>query len=211
MPPRAVDFVDVAAALAHLSGVDPVMGRLIAQVGPFLMRVEPPASSFTALGRAILSQQLSGKAAATIIRRLSESFGSARFPTPTQVLLAPVSQLRAAGLSGAKAAALRELAERVQDGTVPTLAKMRRMEEEALVERLTQVRGVGRWTVEMVLMFRLGKPDVLPLGDYGVRKGFMRTYGLPALPTSRQLEAHGEAWRPYRTVASWYLWRALEL
>jgi DNA-3-methyladenine glycosylase II len=137
-------------------------------------------------------------------------FRPRRFPFPGDVLLAPDEALRAAGLSRAKVAALKDLASKTIDGTVPSLRVLRRMEEEEIVERLTRVRGVGRWTVEMLLIFRLGRPDVLPAGDYGIRKGYARTFRVHALPTPRQILRRGERWRPYRTVASWYLWRALE-
>ena len=119
--------------------------------------------------------------------------------------------LREAGLSGAKAAALRDLASKALEGEVPTLARARRMSDAGLVEHLTKVRGIGQWTVEMMLIFRLGRPDVLPVDDYGIRKGFMLTYGLSELPRPKELLAYGERWRPWRTVASWYLWRSLDV
>jgi len=203
--------LDADAALRHLKRRDPTLRKLITQVGPFRMEVTGLSSTFVALGRSIVYQQLTGKAAATIHARVCQSFGSAKFPTPELVRDAPVEQLRACGLSGAKTAALKDLAEKVLDGTVPSAARVRKLENEAIIESLTQVRGIGRWSVEMLLMFQLGRPDVLPVGDYGVRKGFMRTYGLEALPAPKALEAHAEDWRPFRTVASWYLWRALEL
>lgn len=203
--------LDAEAALRHLQRRDPALRKLIARAGPFRMEVTGLSSAFVALGRSIVYQQLTGKAAATIHARVCQAFGSDRFPKPELVRDAPVEQLRACGLSGAKAAALKDLAEKVLDGTVPSAARIRKMENEAIIEALTQVRGIGRWSVEMLLMFQLGRPDVLPLGDYGVRKGFMRTYGLEALPAPKALEAHAEEWRPFRTVASWYMWRALEL
>jgi DNA-3-methyladenine glycosylase II len=130
---------------------------------------------------------------------------------PEDILGAPEEALRGAGLSGAKLAALKDLAAKTADGTVPTLARLRGMADEEIVERLTQVRGIGRWTVEMLLMFRLGRPDVLPVGDFAVRKGFALAYGLDESPKPKELLEYGERWRPYRSVASWYMWRAAEL
>src|SRR5699024_4867142 len=127
------------------------------------------------------------------------------------LMAVPDEELRAAGLSANKLAAMRDLARKSLDGTVPPLARVRRMDDAALIEHFTQVRGIGQWTVEMLLIFRLGRPDVLPIDDYGVRKGFMLAYGLPEMPRPKELLAHGERWRPWRTVASWYLWRATEL
>jgi DNA-3-methyladenine glycosylase II len=189
---------------------DPVLGALMKRV-PFTLQVEALHNPFHALARSIAYQQLTGKAAATIFGRVSERVGTGRKFTPEAVLALPVEALREAGLSGAKAAALRDLAAKALEGEVPTLAKARRMSDAALVEHLTKVRGIGQWTVEMMLIFRLGRPDVLPVDDYGVRKGFMRTYGLTEMPKPKQLLAFGERWRPWRTVASWYMWRALDL
>jgi DNA-3-methyladenine glycosylase II len=138
-------------------------------------------------------------------------FGPKRFPTPADLLDIPPERLRAAGLSAAKTAALRDLATRTLDGTVPSLPRVRRMPDEEIIERLTLVRGVGRWTVEMLLIFKLGRPDVLPIGDLGVRKGFALTFGKRKLPEPAHMHHRGKRWRPYRSVASWYLWRALEL
>jgi 3-methyladenine DNA glycosylase/8-oxoguanine DNA glycosylase len=157
-----------------------------------------------------VDQQLSGKAAATILGRVLALYSPRRFPRPRDILATPPERLRAAGLSAAKVAAVRDLAARTLDGTVPSMARVRRMADEEIVERLTAVRGVGRWTVEMLLMFRLGRPDVLPLGDLGVRNGFARTFGRRVLSDPRVLSRRGERWRPYRSVASWYLWRALD-
>jgi len=175
------------------------------------MRPIPTHSLFQVLVRSIVYQQLTGKAAATILGRVVRLFAPKRFPTPLDLLEVPPEQLRAAGLSTAKTAALKDLAARALDGTVPSLARVRRMEDEEIVERLTAVRGIGRWTVEMLLIFKLGRPDVLPLGDLGVRKGFALTFGKRKLPEPAALGRRAERWRPYRSVASWYLWRALEL
>ncbi len=224
-PPR----YDCALAVGEISAADPKLARLIARAGPFTLRVASAQSPFEALVESIVYQQLHGKAAATIHRRLLEGFapgrtlegsGTGAHPTPQQILDCPNQQLRAAGLSANKALALRDLAAKTLDGTVPTLARIRRMTDEAIVEHLTQVRGIGRWTVEMLLIFRLGRPDVLPVSDYGVRKGFALTFtGLkptvkvtPAdLPTAAQMEARARRWSPWRSVASWYLWRACDL
>ncbi|QRK08752.1 DNA-3-methyladenine glycosylase 2 family protein [Archangium violaceum] len=199
------------AARRALAKKDPTLGALMKQVGPFRMKVNSIQSPFLALAESIVYQQLTGKAAATIFGRVCERVGKGRRFTPEAVLAHPVEGLREAGLSGAKTAALRDLATKALEGEVPTLARARRMSDTELVEHLTKVRGIGQWTVEMLLMFRLGRPDVLPVDDYGIRKGFMRTYGLEELPRPKELLAYGERWRPWRSVASWYLWRSLEL
>ena len=202
---------DPVIACRHLSDADPPLGRLIARVGPFTMRPVATQSLFAALARSIVYQQLSGTAAETILRRVVALFAAKRFPTPGDILAVPPDRLRAAGLSAAKTLALRDLAEKTLDGTVPSMARIRRMDDEAIVEQLTRVRGIGRWTVEMLLIFRLGRPDVLPCGDLGVRKGFALTFGKRELPDAAAMTRRAEGWRPYRSVASWYLWRALEL
>lgn len=199
------------AARRALAKADPKLGALMKQVGPFRMKTAALRSPFMALAESIVYQQLTGKAAATIFGRVCERVGTGKRFTPNAVLAQSVESLREAGLSGAKTAALRDLAAKALEGEVPTLARARRMSDAALVEHLTKVRGIGQWTVEMLLIFRLGRPDVLPVDDYGIRKGFMRTYGLSELPRPKELLAYGERWRPWRTVASWYLWRSLEL
>ncbi|MEO8227977.1 MAG: DNA-3-methyladenine glycosylase 2 family protein [Gemmatimonadota bacterium] len=181
------------------------------RVGPFALRPRVTQTMFGALFESIVYQQLSGKAAATILERTRRLFLPKRFPTPQDILDAPEPLLRSAGLSGAKAASLKDLARHTIDGTVPTLARVRRMPDAEVVERLTTVRGIGVWTVEMLLMFRLGRPDVLPVGDLGVRKGFARVYRWKEMPAPLALAEYGERWRPFRSVASWYMWRALEL
>ena len=231
-PPR----YDSAAALAYLSAADPKLGRLIQRAGPFTLQIASTQSPFEALVESIVYQQLHGKAAATIHRRLLESFllpavtsdqreavengAKHPHPTPQQILDAPNAQLRAAGLSANKSLALRDLAAKTLDGTVPTLAQIRRMSDVAIIEHLTQVRGIGVWTVHMMLIFRLGRPDVLPTSDYGVRKGFALTFGKlkPAdkvtpldLPTPAEMEKRAKKWHPWCSVASWYLWRACDL
>jgi len=209
---------DPDEALAHLKAHDARLGALIERVGAFTLRLDPSPSPFESLVESILYQQLHGKAAATIHRRVREFFGGD--PTPEQMLAVPDDPLRAAGVSGNKIKALRDLAAKTLDGTVPTHAAIKRMPDAEIVERLTEVRGIGPWTVEMLLIFRLGRPDVLPVSDYGIRKGFALTF--MKLPKTRALEAadlpkaevllrRGKKWAPYRTVASWYLWRACDL
>jgi DNA-3-methyladenine glycosylase II len=202
---------DPEIACRHLAEADPRLGELMERAGPFTMRPLPTQSLFAALARSIVYQQLSGKAAGTILARTIQLFAPRRFPTPRDLLDASTERLRAAGLSAAKTAALKDLAARTLVGTVPSLAQIRRMDDEAVIERLTEVRGIGRWTVEMLLIFRLGRPDVLPLTDLGVRKGFGVTFRRGRLPDPPVMLRRAERWRPYRSVASWYLWRALEL
>ena len=201
---------DPDVASNHLIQADPQLGKLIARVGEFAMRPQATHSLFTALLRSIVYQQLTGKAAATILGRVVRLTAPRRFPTPRDLLELPPERLRQAGLSTAKTAAVRDLAARTLDGTVPPLARIRRMEDEEIIERLTQVRGIGRWTVEMLLIFRLGRPDVLPLADLGVRKGFGRVFLKGKLPEPSVMLRRGERWRPYRSVATWYLYRALD-
>jgi methylated-DNA-[protein]-cysteine S-methyltransferase len=206
---------DTDAAVAHLRAADVGLARLIDAVGPFTMTLERAPSLFFALAEAIVYQQLTGKAAATIFGRVQALFpGGKRGPTAQQILGATDAQLRGAGLSGNKTLALRDLARRAEAGELPRMADLQRMDDEAIVERLTAVRGIGRWTVQMLLMFRLGRADVLPVDDYGIRKGFALTFrargGKDALPTAPAIVKRAERWRPYRTVACWYLWRAVE-
>jgi 3-methyladenine DNA glycosylase/8-oxoguanine DNA glycosylase len=202
---------DPEVACRRLCGVDPAMDSLIGRVGEFTMRPVPAHSLFQALVRSIVYQQLTGKAAATILGRVVALFAPKRFPTPGDLLEISTDQLRSAGLSRAKTAALKDLALRTLDGTVPSLGRVRLMDDEEIIERLTTVRGIGSWTVEMLLIFKLGRPDVLPVGDLGVRKGFALTLGKRKLPEPAAMVRRAERWRPYRSVASWYLWRALEL
>jgi DNA-3-methyladenine glycosylase II len=201
---------DTDEAVRYLSAADSTLGRLIKKAGPFRMQQRTMHNPFEALSRNIIFQQLHGKAAEAIHRRVLELFGTKRL-RPRDILDASEMELRGAGLSGAKLAALKDLAAKTLDGTVPSLAKLNRMDDEEIIERLTEVRGIGRWTVEMLLMFRLGRADVLPVGDYAVRKGFALAYGLEELPKPKWLAEYAERWRPYRSVASWYMWRAVEL
>jgi len=205
-----LDF-DPALAVETLSAADPKLARLIARIGPCRLQLRTTPSVFAALAESIVYQQLNGKAAATIFARVRALFPRARGAlTAAQVLSASEAQLRGAGLSNAKYLALRDLAERYQSGSLPTLSQIQKLTDEAIIERLSEVRGVGRWTVEMLLMFRLGRPDVLPLDDYGVRKGFSIAFNTPELPAKAELEARARRWKPFRTVASWYLWRATD-
>jgi methylated-DNA-[protein]-cysteine S-methyltransferase len=203
---------DPEDAVNHVREADPVLARLVDQVGPFRMGLKKTPSLFGALAEAIVYQQLSGKAAATIYGRVRALFPDAPDgPNPDQVLAMREEALRGAGLSRGKLASLRDLAAKAAEGRVPTIAAAHRMENEALIEQLTEVRGIGRWTVEMLLMFRLGRPDVLPVDDYGIRKGFAVAFRKRELPTKQLVVKRGARWAPFRTVASWYLWRASEL
>jgi DNA-3-methyladenine glycosylase II len=216
---------DPAEATAALSAADPKLGKLIARVGPPTLRLAANQSPFEALTEAIIYQQLHGRAAAAIHARLIAGFQpmptlSPIHPTPEQILEVPTNELRAAGLSANKTLALRDLAAKTLDGTVPTLARIRRMSDQAIIDHLTQVRGIGKWTVEMMLIFRLGRPDIFPTSDYGVRKGFALTFqGLKPttkvtpdlLPKPEVMERRAKKWAPWRSIASWYLWRACDL
>jgi methylated-DNA-[protein]-cysteine S-methyltransferase len=202
---------DPVAAVRHVRESDPVMAGLIDAVGPFRMRLERTPSLFLALAEAIVYQQLHGKAAAAIYARVLALFPRAPGgPDPRRFLRATDAKLRAAGLSRGKILALRDLARRTAACALPTLADARRMEDEAIIERLTEVRGIGRWTAEMLLIFHLGRPDVLPVDDYGVRKGFQVAFRKRAVPAPKKVARYGARWAPYRTVAAWYLWRAAE-
>jgi DNA-3-methyladenine glycosylase II len=202
---------DPKLACRHLAVADPRLGEWMKRVGPFRLRPEPTQSLFAALARSIVYQQLTGKAASTILARVVEACGRRSFPTPRDLLDISPERLRQAGLSAAKTAALKDLAARTLDGTIPSMARIRRMADEDIIQRLTIVRGIGRWTVEMLLIFRLGRPDVLPYTDLGVRKGFGLAFSRGKLPEAPLLIRRAERWRPYRSVASWYLWRVLEL
>jgi methylated-DNA-[protein]-cysteine S-methyltransferase len=202
---------DPAVAVRELCAADAKLGRLIERVGPCRLQVKTTPSIFAALAESIVYQQLNGKAAATIFARVRALFPRARGSLDAaQVLRASEAELRGAGLSNAKFLALKDLARRTEEGSLPTLAEIHQLSDEAIIERLSQVRGVGRWTVEMLLMFRLGRADVLPLDDYGVRKGFSIAFKTKELPTKTELEARARRWKPYRSVASWYLWRATD-
>jgi len=174
------------------------------------MQLRGTSSLFAALAEAIVYQQLNGKAAATIFGRVCALFTARDGLTAENILGASDVRLRGAGLSASKLLSLRDLARRVTAGEIPTLGEIQGLDDEAIVERLTHVRGIGRWTAEMLLIFRLGRPDVLPADDFGIRKGFAIAFRKRTLPTRVELERRGVRWKPYRTVASWYLWRAAE-
>ncbi len=195
-------FSKAAAAVARQ---DRVMAGLMKRTEPFRLP-RPDSGHFAALAESILYQQLAGAAAAAIHRRFVALFDGD--PTPTRVLSLHPRTLRAVGLSGSKVASIRDLAAKVMDGTVP-LQHIGRRSDEEIIDRLTVVRGIGRWTAEMFLMFQLRRLDVWPVDDYGVRQGYALAYGLRKLPTPKRLEKEGERFRPYRTVAAWYCWRAV--
>src|SRR5262245_26653550 len=228
---------DLAAATAHLGAADQALAKLIAEMRPFDPGIDHTQSPYEALMEAIVYQSISGKAAATIFERVKALGGSnriaepgsarhartlagseisgkvsgnGRVPTPEEVLKLSKLKLRKAGLSGAKILAMRDLAQKTIAGIVPTHDEALHLSDEELVERLDSVRGIGRWTVEMFLIFRLGRPDVLPIHDLGVQKGWSVAYGKKHKPRPKELLNFGERWRPYRTVASWYMWRAFE-
>ena len=200
---------DPATAVDHLRSGDEILARVIAAIGPFRLQPMGASSIFGALARAIVYQQLNGRAAATIFARFCALFPGPE-PTAEQLLVISEDELRGAGLSRSKLLSLRDLAGKTVSGEIPMLDEIRHMGDDAVVERLTTVRGIGRWTVEMLLIFRLGRPDVLPADDYGIRKGFARAYARSELPPRKDVKPYGLLWKPYRTVASWYLWRLAE-
>lgn len=208
---RGKPVVDYARAVRELSNADADLAALIEKVGPFAMAPRPLTDVYAALGTAILRQQVSGAAADSIHRKLNALFGAKHFPAPEQIAASTAEELRKAGVSGSKARALLELAQKAADGEVPTPRVLHQLDDDAIVEALTIHRGIGRWTVEMMLMFRMGRTDVFPIDDYGVKKGFQLTFGMKKLPHKTTMLRRAERWRPYRTIASWYLWRALEL
>jgi DNA-3-methyladenine glycosylase II len=198
-------------AIEHLCRSDKLLARLIKKVGPCTMKIRSRRTPFVALVSAVTYQQLNGTAAETILKRFLALYPGKRFPAPEDVLATPEELMRGAGLSRAKTAAIKDLAAKTVEGIVPTSREILKLTNEEISERLTRVRGVGPWTVEMLLMFTLGRFDVLPSTDYGVRKGFAVTFGRKDLPTPKELLEYGERWRPHRSTAAWYLWRALEL
>lgn len=197
-----------ADALAHLADADPILGEVIARVGPCRFEARAEGSHFGALARAIVYQQLSGKAAGTIHGRFLDLFGGE--PTSAKLLATPDETLRGVGLSRQKLTYMQDLARHVEEGRLPR-DEIARMEDDELIRALVAVKGVGRWTAQMFLMFRLGRPDVLPELDLGVQKAVMLAYRLPEMPKPKELAALGEKWRPYRSIASWYWWRSLEI
>jgi DNA-3-methyladenine glycosylase II len=199
--------IDPKKAVKHLA-TDPVMAKVMGEIGPF--RGWPPSPNpFRALARSVIYQQLSGRAAGTIYRRFIGIWGleDEQFPQPEQILAAQEEQLRASGLSRQKAASLRSMAEHFASGEL-SLEHFQEWDDEEIITHLTRVRGVGRWTAEMFLMFHLGRPDVLPVNDIGINRAMMRRYGLEAMPKPPEVLRIGEPWRPWATVACWYLWRS---
>jgi len=186
------------------------MRRLISEIGPCTLAPKPARSPFESLARAIAYQQLHEKAAESILARFVALFPGGRFPTPDELLKADEAGIRAAGFSRRKVLALRDLATKTLDGTVPSRRAIVKLDDDAIVERLIQVRGIGRWTVEMLLIFTLGRPDVLPVDDFGIRNGFRLAYRKRTMPNPKAVLRHGERWKPHRSVASWYLWRAAD-
>ena len=199
----------------RLGKVDPVLASVIRAAGKFTHAPNAEHTPFHALARAIAHQQLNGMAAESIFGRFvglyAENGAAAALLEAQLVLATPDEKLRAVGLSFAKIASIKDLAQKTLDGVVPTSEILHTLADEEIIERLTQVRGIGRWTVEMMLMSRLGRPDVLPIDDFGVRNGFRLAYGLRGMPTTRALAEFGARWAPYRSVAAWYLWRAVDL
>jgi 3-methyladenine DNA glycosylase/8-oxoguanine DNA glycosylase len=202
---------DLEAATRGLRAADPVLGRIIERVGACGMRVGRAASPFNVLVESIAYQQITGHAASKILGRVVALYRPRRFPRPEDLLGTPDDLLRGAGLSRSKVASMKDLAAKCIDGTVPPLRTLHGLDDAEIVERLTAVRGVGPWTVEMLLIFRLGRPDVLPATDYGVRKGFQVAFRKREIPPPALILKRGERWRPYRSVAAWYLWRAADL
>jgi DNA-3-methyladenine glycosylase II len=198
-------------AAYRLLRTDPVMAGLIAAAGRYNPAPLPDHLPFESLARAIAHQQLHGVAAERILARFVDACGQGSFPLPQQVLEAEQARLRATGFSYAKIAALKDLAAKTISGVVPARAELDTLSDLAIIERLTEVRGIGRWTVEMMLMFQLLRPDILPVDDFGVRNGFRLAYRLSGMPRPRALAQFGERWQPYRSLAAWYLWRANDL
>jgi DNA-3-methyladenine glycosylase II len=194
-----------------LAQLDPVMARLIAAAGPCTIEARHERPPFETLASAIAHQQLNGAVAKRILARFAALYAPAEFPEPVALAATADEALRGAGFSFAKIRALRDLADKVISGVVPTLAELHTLDNDAIIERITQVRGIGRWTVEMMLMFQLGRPDVLPVDDFGVCNGFRLAYGLKAMPRPRALAEFGARWAPHRSLAAWYLWRAVDL
>jgi DNA-3-methyladenine glycosylase II len=201
---------DLRLAMDTLAAKDPLLAPLIKETQEFRVEKGSAKSPYEVLVEAITHQSISGKAAATIFGRVKALGSNGHIPTPHEMLRLHKPALRKAGLSGAKIMAMKDLAKKTIEGIVPTLEQANQLSDEELVKRLVSVRGIGAWTVEMFLIFRLGRPNVLPIHDLGVRKGWAITYGKKHMPAPKELLKFGERWRPYRTVASWYMWRACQ-
>lgn len=214
---KAPEINQAEAIRDHLCKADKKLAKVIEQVGPFTLTIDQMQSSYAALAESIVYQQITGKAAQSICNKILSTFESKVFPSPKQILAVDIEALRACGLSRGKALALQDLALKTLEGVVPEIDEMHNLSDEELLERLTEVRGIGPWTVQMLLMFRLGRLDIMPATDYGVRKGFALTYYGKSraqsedLPKPSEIIARAELWRPFRTAASWYLWRSLEI
>lgn len=202
---------ELTAFKRRLAKVDPVLAEVIRAAGKFTHELNAEHTPFHALARAIAHQQLNGTAAQSIFGRFCGLYSGAALLDAERVLATPDDKLRAVGLSFAKIASIKDLAQKTIEGVVPPQEILHTLADEEIIERITQVRGIGRWTVEMMLMYRLGRPDVLPVDDFGVRNGFRLAYGLRGMPTTRALAEFGARWAPYRSVAAWYLWRAVDL
>lgn len=198
------------AALAHLAKVDPLMGKLIETIGPCRLIPDRKRSPFQSLVRAVAHQQLHGAAAENILKRFIKLFPGRRFPRAEDLASVTDEQLRACGFSFAKIRAIRDIAEKTINGVVPTARAIIKLKDEEIIERLTMVRGVGRWTVEMLLIFQLGRENVLPVDDFGVRMGFRVAYNKRSMPKPKALLKFGRRWHPHATTAAWYLWRAAD-
>jgi len=199
-----------AAAIEHLGKVDPVLRRVIREIGPCTLVPETRRAPFESLVRAVAHQQLNGVAAETILNRFLAHFPGRRFPRPEDIAGLSDASIRGAGFSQAKLRAIRDIAEKTLAGVVPTSRKISRLTDEEILLRLTECRGVGRWTGEMLLIFQLGRPDVLPVDDFGVRQGFMHAYQQSIRPRPKELAEYGLRWAPFRTTAAWYLWRVAD-
>ena len=197
--------------LQHLASADPVLGTLIDRIGPCDLKPDCTCSPFQALVQAVAHQQLNGKAANTILTRFKALFPKTRFPSPAQVDAIPADHIIGVGFSRAKASYVQGIARAALDGIVPDRREIERLTDEEIVEQLTRIKGIGRWSVEMFLIFSLGRPDVLPVHDYGIQQGFAIAYRKRKLPTPKQIAKHGVRWVPCRTTAAWYLWRAADL
>ena len=206
--PNSIARLWANEAADFLRGSDPVLARIIGQVGPLEMAYR--RERFQSLVRAIIFQQLAGRAALAIYERFVKIIGGRRFPTPAQVIAASDEDLRRAGLSRGKMAYIRDLARHVRDGSL-NFRRFARMEDEEIITDLVRVRGIGRWTAEMFLMFNLRRPDVLPVDDLGFRSAVAKAYGLSQLPTAKELKLMGERWRPFRSAAVWYFWQSTRL
>ena len=202
---------DILEAISHLSEADSRMGALIHAVGPYPGTLRPANNPFEALAEAIAYQQLSGKAAATIYARFTALLTTPDSPRPEDVIKLTDDEMRGAGLSRAKTAAIKDLAARTLDGTIPTPDELPALGDQEIIDRFTIVKGIGPWSVKMYLMFRLGRPDVLPHTDLGIRKGVKRLDRLNDLPAPKAVIERAAVWTPFKTLASWYLWRCLEL